>query len=394
MKKKIFFLFFLVLFSLKLFDSIYVREGVLKYITYGYILFGILISLPYFFKYKGGFVLPVQIISVSIVISIFMAYFSWGQSLSYSATTIPYLIWFLFFYLLHSKIPIHKIEKIIIIYGCLYSVLFFFQLINYDKVYFGTRDIVMDRGIMRVIFPGGGVFFLSSFISITKITENNGKQKLFWLVFVLTSVVVVVLQVTRQTIFILLFIYLIHFMRKLKLVHKIVLSLLFILGVYLFFNFESSISRGLIDQQHQDATEGHDYARIREATFFLTKFTPNVVSKIFGNGFFNDTSRYGKTLKSLGDNHGLYLTDVGIVEVYIVFGIFAIVGYVIIFIKSFTIPLPKNKYYLKYYLWMIMLSCFTSDFLISYNFLISTVIVLYCYQRYYKLMNHYKKISL
>ena len=103
-----------------------------------------------------------------------------------------------------------------------------------------------------------------------------------------------------------------------------------------------------------------------------------------GNGFANDTSNYGKALIALGDRYGYFLTDVGLVEVYVSFGIFAILGYFLIFVKSFTIPVPKEYYYLKYYLWMIMLTCLTSDFLISYYFLITTVLVLYCYQLLYE----------
>src|ERR1700760_4867003 len=100
MDKKIIFLFFLILFSLKCFDATFAQTGIWKYITYGYMLVMILASLPFFLKYKGKFILPVQLICAAILFSILMASYSWGQSLAYSATVIPYLMWFAFFYLL------------------------------------------------------------------------------------------------------------------------------------------------------------------------------------------------------------------------------------------------------------------------------------------------------
>lgn len=380
MDKKIIFIFFLVLFSLKIFDSVYANNGILKSITYGFMLISILMSLPYLFKYKGGFVFPIQLISLSIFLSIFMAWYSWGQGLEYSSTTIPYLIWFTFFYFLNEKISIIKLEKIILVFGILYILLFLFQFKNSSVVYFGNREFAIDRGILRIIFPGGGVFFLSCFIAINKFTSKE-KHKYLWLLFALVGVVIIILQVTRQQIFLMLLFYMIHFIKNFKLQYKILTVVLFCTTIFAFLNSDNPISRGLAEQQKADASAGEDYIRILGAKYFLTQFNTNPISKVFGNGFYNDNSVYGKRINLLADNYGYFLSDVGVVEVYISFGIFAIIGYIIIFIKSFTIPLPPNYQYLKYYLWLLLCTSLTSDTMISYNFIITTVIVLYIYQR-------------
>lgn len=379
------FVFFLVICSLKFFDATIAQSGILKALTYGYILIAILISLPYFFKFKGGFVLPVQLISAAVIISIFMAQITWGQGLSYAPTTFPYLIWLVFFFLLKLEISIKSIENIILVYGVIYIILFLFQFTHSGVVYFGFHEeFKEDRGIVRVNFPGGGVFFLSCFMAINKITNAEVKHKLLWFTYAIIGIIIVVLQVTRQAIFLMLLLYIGHFLRTVKPIYKIAVILSFIVAGYAFLNSGTNISKGLQDQQKEDASAGKDYIRIRAAEYFLTQFTPNFVSKIFGNGFANDTSRYGKNVLALGDNYGYFLSDVGLVEVYISFGLLAILGYILILIKSFTIPLPANYYYLKYYLWMIMLTCLTSDSLINYGFLITTVFVLYIYQRLYQ----------
>jgi hypothetical protein len=387
MDKKVIFLFLLVIFSLKCFDASFARTDILKNITYGYMLIAILISLPFFFKKSGGFILPIQLICISIVISVFMAKFTWGQGFQYFPTTIPFLIWFVFFYLVNSDISINTIEKIVLIYGMIYIILFLFQFTHTGVVYFGTHDeFLEDRGVIRVNFPGGGVFFLSCFIAVSKVT-NKVKYRYLWLLYSIIGIVIIVLQVTRQEIVVLLIIYLFHFLQNVKLIYKVTTIALFALAGYVFINSDNTISKGLIEQQKKDASEGSDYIRILEAEYYLTQFTPNTASKILGNGVANDTSNYGKYMISLDDNYGYYLSDIGLIETYIIFGFLAIAGYVLIFIKSITIPLPEQYAYLKYYLWMIGLTALTSDFLISFNFLITTVFVLSCYQRLYEQNN-------
>ena len=293
MDKKAVFLFLLVILSLRFFDYVALSEGLWKYMAYGYMSVAVILSLPFFFSEKGGFVLPVQLISASIFISIFMALISWGQGLQYAPTTIPYLIWFTFFYLIYLKIPIHKVEKIALLFGCVYIVLFIYQFTHNSSVLFGYREIVEDRGINRVIFPGGGVFFLSCFIAINKFTTVT-RYKYVWLGFALVGIVVIVLQVTRQQIFLLVLLYLVHLLKDLKLKYKILTVILFVLASYAFLSSDNPISKGLAEQQKADASLGKDYIRIVAAEYFFNSFTPNIASKIFGNGVANDTSSYGK----------------------------------------------------------------------------------------------------
>jgi hypothetical protein len=392
--KRTIFLFFLVICSLKYFGAVVAQAGPLKNLCYAYMVVGIIISLPKFFKYQGGFVLPVQLICISILISIVMAKYTWGQGLEHSVSTIPYMMWFIFFYLLGSNVSVKTIENVVLIYGVIYMALFLFQLTHTGTIYFGTvEEFKEDRGIIRVNFPGGGVFFLACFIAINKVTSDQ-KHRLMWMSYALLGLVVNVLQVTRQTIAVMLVIYMIHFLRNVKLPMKIATIATFALGCYLFMVSDNPISRGLAEQQKVDASAGDEYIRILSARYFLTEFTPNTISQIFGNGFFNETSNYGKTLNALSENYGYFLSDVGLVEVYVTFGILALLGFALIFIKSFTIPLDADHYYLKYYIWMIMVTSLSSDFLVSYYYVITTAFVLYCYHRLYEEQKITKHIQL
>ncbi|WP_147294324.1 hypothetical protein [Pontibacter diazotrophicus] len=326
-----------------------------------------------------------------------MANISWEQNFKDSLIeTTPYLLWMLFFYLLYIRIPIRILENIIIIYGILYIVLYFIQLSNSHNVLFGKPisggdEFTEQRGMTRIIFPGGGIFILSIFIALNKLTTKV-KNLWFWLLITCLGLLIPILQVTRQFIAGIMLIYLYHFTQSISLFKKTFLLLLFG-GIVITASYvEHPILQGLIETQERDANLGENYIRVLAGNYFMTDFSPNTLSKIFGNGVPNwGISDYGIFVEILAHEQEYYLSDVGIIAVYAMFGIISILGYIIIWIKSFTIPLPKEYYYLKYYLWFLLFTSFTWFTVYHYHYMISTVFVLYIYQHLYEGQENYAK---
>lgn len=383
-KKAIFkdvFVFLLVITGLLFFSARFATSDGFKYAIYGFLLASILISLPYFNRFSGGFVLPVQIISISVMFSIPMAYYNWNQGLVSSLSAVPYMIWFVFFYLLYIKYPIYKVEKIVMFFGCLYIVLFIFQFINSGKVYFGIHhEFTEDRGVIRVYFPGGGIFFFAYLIALIKSAKAT-KYKWFFIIFLIAGAIVTIMQVTRQNIFIILLLTIYHFTKNASIPKRIAILSIFSLGLFFALNSDNLIAKGLLETQKQTQAAGDKNMRILAGEYFLTDFSPNLASQIFGNGVPNYNSPLGQKTKILKERRGYYLSDVGIIGFYIMFGIFAIIGYVMIFVKSFFVKIPERYYYLKYYVFYLLATSLTSDSVYSTNFLISSVLVLYCFQR-------------
>src|SRR5690606_12516262 len=85
----------------------------------------------------------------------------------------------------------------------------------------------------------------------------------------------------------------------------------------------------------------------------------------------------------LGVTQEYFLSDVGIIAVYVMFGVLALIAYLLIWLKSFTIPLPEEFQYLKYYLWFMLFTSLTWYTTYHYHYLIITVYVLYIYQSVY-----------
>lgn len=388
MKNKIHFLVIIILiaFSLKFFDANFINPTILNYSFILSIWIAIGLSVPHIFRSKSIFNIPIYLIFFSILLSMVMAYYSWDQNFYFSfIETSQYLIWPLFFYLRYCDFPIEKIEKIIIAYGLAYALLFFFQYLNQGVVLFGKPlygdEWTEDRGVIRIIFPGAGIFILSLFISITKLTTTTS-YRWFWVAFCSLGVIIPVMQVTRQFIAGVLLVYLFHLIKSVSLPKKIIIISLFVVAVGVVINAQIPMVEGVIEAQERDLSLGKKYIRVLAGEYFLYDYSPNDLSVIFGNGApYWGIGKYGVFNEKLADEKGYYLSDVGIIAVYAMFGIFAIIGFIIIWGISFLIPLPPKYQYAKYYLWYILFTSFTWYSVYHYHYLISTILALYIFQK-------------
>ncbi len=382
---QILFISLLVVFSFQFFEARFLSKFFVLYLPFLYVSFAIAISIPFFFTQRQGFVLPVQLIVLSMLVSIFIAHMSWGQGYQNSIFgTVPMMLWIFFFYLLQKEIPGHIIEKIILIYGVIYCILFFYQLIHSQTVLFGRADeFNEERGTIRISIAGQGALFLASFIALNKLTSQK-KGRLAWILLTLSGLVIPIIQATRQFIIAVFLIFLYHFIKDLSFFRKMI-TIAFLIGLLFLYILKSNnpIVKGLLEIQQETSQEGKENIRVLSGTYFLTELSPNNINKFVGNGVpFGDNSFYNKFIESL-KLRGYYMSDIGIISVYAMFGIIGVLGYILIWIRSFTIPLNKDYYYLKYYLWFLLITSLTSDTAYSKDFLICTVFVLYLYQSQY-----------
>jgi hypothetical protein len=376
----------LVAISLNFFDAKFIPSKIVNYLEFAAVMGSVLLAVPYMFDRTGGFVLPVQLISLSIIFSMVMAYISWGQGFRDSLLeTSQYLLWPLFFLLLHLKVPIRSLEKIVLAYGILYVLLYFYQYANAHTVLFGKPisgdEFTEQRGAIRIVFPGAGIFLLAIFISLTKITQAVTYRWLY-LGFAMLGLVVPIMQVTRQFIAGVFLIYFYHFFKSQSFVKKALILGTFAGGILVLVNSDIPMVQGVIDVQQRDAKLGKNYIRVQAGEYFLTDFSPNALSQVFGNGAPNwGISRYGKFMERLSNTREFFLSDVGIIAVYAMFGIFAIAGFVLMWYKSFTLPIPEKFVYAKYYLWYLLFTSFTWYSVYHYHYLIATIFALYIYHR-------------
>lgn len=384
---QVLFIFALVITSTRFFGANFLNHSFVNYSQFAIAFLAIAISLPYFFSKPTGFIFPVQVITVAIVISVFMAYVSWGQSFKDTLlVTIPMLLWPFFFYLNHFKISVKLIEKIILFYGGMYILIYFYQYTHPDVMLFGKSlwgdEFVEDRGVLRIVPPGGAMFFLAVFISLNKFTTAI-KGRWIWLPLIIFGLITPVMQVTRITLFGVGIIYIFHFLRGKNIPKQVIMMISCVLIVLCMSIFYTEIKQlnGMVEAQQQTAQEGKEYIRVLAGTYFLTEFSPANINVILGNGvpYINFTF-YGRFLEMLNEQYGYYLEDMGIIAIYVMYGIMGVVAYILIWIKSFIYKLPKEYQYVKYNLFFLFLNGFTTDNLNTSEFLLSTVFALYIYQ--------------
>lgn len=309
---QVLFVFILVVVSFRFFDAQLLNKSFTNYFVFLYVLCTITISIPYIFPPRIGFIFPIQLIILSMMISIVMANISWEQNLSDSLiATVPLMLWFLFFYLLHIKIPIKTIEKIILIYGVIYIILFFYQLTHNQSVFFGSSDEFREeRGVTRISFAGQGIFFLASFIALNKLTTQK-QSRWLWMLLSILGLVLPILQATRQYIIVVISIYLFHFIKSQSLIKKVfIIASFFGLLFYFVRHSDIPVVKGLIEAQEETTEEGKEYIRIVSGTYFLTEFSPDNFCRILGNGvpYGGENSDYGKFVGHL-NKAGIYMSE-------------------------------------------------------------------------------------
>jgi hypothetical protein len=369
-----------ILFSLRFFDLKFLNGDLFKYIQFLFLAIVFISSAQYFLKFKGGFVVPIQLIVFSMFISVFVNYFTWGQSMFDSLVVLmPYTVWIFFFLLLYHRVNPLKLEKIVVTYGVLYVILYLYQITNYNNVYFGWQEkIGLSRGVLRIIFPGGGVFYLMSFIALCRI-KTSSKNKWFWIVLTTLGLIMPILQVTRQSIAAVLFIYLLHFFKKYSMLAKLIGVVVVIISYFFIVNTDNIIVKGLTSDMERDIELGEDYVRAQAASYYISEFSPTIANNLLGNGVARPSTAFGNKVNGLEENEGFYIVDIGIIGFYTLFGAFVVISYIMIWYKSITIKLPSRFSYLKYYLWFLLITSLTSDFTFGNSYLVTTVLVLYMY---------------
>lgn len=383
---KAFIIFITILFSLKFFEVRFLGDLIGIKIPLLFVLILVLISLRYFFSCKGSLVLPVQLLTISMLFSMVSAYLVWGQSVMDSLVrTIPLTVIPIFFILNSIKFPIKILESVILIFGYIYFVLSLFQLLNPEIAYFGhalvdeSGGYRESRGVTRIIFPGGGIFWLACFISISKLISNKGNKYLL-IPLAIYGLMVPILQATRQLIAYVIVIYFLHFGFQISLAKKIIISIIIIVSGLYIGALNLPVFEGIYQQTIDSKSEGTKYIRFITGAYYLTEFSETFYSKILGNGVPNEKSVYGTVTSRLIDK-GIYLEDVGIIGLYSQVGIFAIIAWILIWYRTFTVRLPKEYYYCKYYLWMILFTSLTSGSIYTVSYAISTALVLFIFNQ-------------
>jgi hypothetical protein len=357
---------------------------IFKYFRIASLALAVAIGISLSFRKGPGFIVPIQLLTLAMLLSILVSYLTWGQSIPLGfLITIPFLLWPIFFILLKIEVPIDMIEKVIIIFGLIYIVCYFYQFANPYNVMFNLGMVDDEyresRGIIRIIFPGAGVIWLLTCMTVTKLTDSASKYKFFWFILLILGIIIPFMQATRTYIVPTILIYCYHFAKNISLSKKIAISIVLVIGGVFLSDFEIPVIEGILEQQEKQTEDGTKDIRYIAGTYFLTEFSPTPINKILGNGMGHERSEYGQFIDNLGQK-GLFIPDIGIFGIYSYFGIIPVIAWALIGYKVYKYKIPEKYIYIKYYFFYIYFCAITGSTFYHIHYLISTIFALYIFQ--------------
>jgi hypothetical protein len=211
-------------------------------------------------------------------------------------------------------------------------------------------------------------------------------EKFDWLYFthLMLSVIVVLLLGTRVMLLALVILSFVNILINKRVQNKFAVFFLFICVAFISYFAMKDTIKDMMAETQKHSSQAENYIRVKAAEYYLTDFQKGVGSIVLGNGSPNDKSPYGALVKSINNRSGYYLSDIGILGIYVKYGIlFAVVCFIIMFQGLFG-KLHRDLHYIKYFMAYLLINMVVSTlpFETSYG-IVEICIILYiidCYK--------------
>ena len=279
----------------------------------------------------------------------------------------------LFFLLLISDLTILTTEKLIIVLGILFMIVYGLTFFMYPAPLFGnTESFTDERGFQRIPLTGAGFMFLLSFYSLSRYIL---RRRFRWLVIYLLTLVGIVMTLTRTYIafsFLFSLLYMIHtsnFLTKVK--------AMMVIGLCVCMITQMTFFHLLVEETKSEAADKGNNIRIIAANYYFNNFSPNNLNRIFGNGQPYKETRYFNFVQIKEKIYGLYLSDIGYIGLYVKFGVLSILAYILLIYRTIRINIPEELLYCKYFLYFIFLISVIIDAPFNNSFIPAIVLSLY-----------------
>ena len=326
------------------------------------------------------------------VFTIITSLLFWNQNIysSIRALSSSFFVMVLFFVLDKNKISVHTICKTIIILFCLYSFFLIICNITFPNNIFGCTTSIdaMDkamseldsRGVIRFAIAGADFVPMVIFMILT-----HFKDKKRWYLLLFPLFIVMFMRGTRTPLFITMVICLLYYIFHLR--NKII-AIILVVVIYLsisplYFSIINSKSDDPFVKYIQLTTdqvdENDEDIRIEMSKYYLEKFNDgNILKIIFGNGVPGSGSPYANSVNKLSVNYGYWVVDVGLVEIFVYFGLTGLLLYTILFLKIFFSKVSNESLFAKLMILYFYMILPTNSMLLSNPIAVSiTLYVLY-----------------
>ena len=284
-------------------------------------MFMILVCLAYALRQKAVTLrqcqfprLPWLILIAGLFISMFMASFYHPQSLKASiiAQSTNVMAFGSFFVLLLLNPDPKQLIKWLWVFFALSVIVFFANIATIPHNIFGEpMSDDLARGIARVRMPLLQVTVFLFLYSIGRWHTADNKWK--WVVLGLACYIMIVLQITRQVIFIASFLGLLFILQNMSWYKKIGIGvLIMVVGYVAFVNLPLFKSLKEVTIEQIEDNEDKEDVRLGAYRYYCYEANDNVETLLFGNGTPSlGKTPWGKRFEAYIDETGHLLADVG-----------------------------------------------------------------------------------
>lgn len=300
----------------------------------------------------------VRLFMLLVIVTMVNAYVLYGQTFDQSFRVIGF--WFeyiMVFWLVRKKFSVDSLYYAAFVFSFMVWGLWLYTLLSGNIITLmdvADSDLEGGRGIERIKISGGAIPTLFGFWSMGKYVKYN---KPIYLIIFFISAMMSLFSVSRQHIVAFGAISILFFFQGFALYKKMIL----IAAVAVFFHVvlpQISIYQRLqeLTEQQFEQNEGmKEDVRTRAAIYYTTEFDQSLYTKLCGNCKYHADSSYGKHIGKIIRLHGFVLSDIGLVGLYIYFGIAGLLlfGYILYWTwKSKTDEEYRALKYMIYYLFL------------------------------------------
>jgi hypothetical protein len=328
---------------------------------------------------KGQFYMPIVMFLVSVFISDIPCFFFHDQSiLNTLVGQRAFYCYFLYFFLYH----IDADQKFML---SAFKFLFFCALaVNTIDVIFIHNPpfewrVDDRRDSVSIFYYGRGFTILGCFYCLSEFLKT---KKILYLVLYLLCAAYCFMVVSRMLtagiavgsgwIFL-------RFSKKSIANFAIIIVVLIVIGVIGVF-YADKIVGSMLDVSQKQISNSQDDVRVNAYRFFFTKYQVNSFTMLFGNGvpYDSDYETWSDTVRTV---NAARIGDVGLVGVWVYFGVFAVLSWIIIFSKMFFKKCNDNQLFIRAYFVTVLAEAFTGFATHNPEIMPTTIFALFWFER-------------
>jgi hypothetical protein len=307
------------------------------------------------------FTYAILIFLSGLVFNSLAAYFNLGQNPIKTILSFEFSWFILLYFVLHYLNPSRKyLEKLIIVFALIYSVLFIFQYTVYPTVIFRSdKNTAVWSKQFEIM--GNGFLMLAYFLVLNRYLLYQKILNLLLALFFFSVLFYSDFRTLIGAAAVVTVFMLVRIFHRPKDIIKIVFVGLLFLGV----TQQGAISKvidKMVLQTAGNIKEGKNYVRLVQVEFFFKKYPQNFSYFVIGGGKPSGANLFRFNRSSFfGMNYNIVWVDIGILGYYIVVGGIATLGLLIWVLRAIFIRLPRDWIYLSSYFLYLLVSSLTNE---------------------------------